>query len=121
VAGAGSEQLVGGNNTTVFLGGIGSDNLIAGVGTNYMQAGTGHDTFTFHFSSSGNATIYDFDPTLDHLAIAMQSTAPVTAASLASGVTVDQAGDAIIHLATSEVVLAGVAPSHVEAGWFVVT
>jgi Ca2+-binding RTX toxin-like protein len=121
VGGPGTEQLVGGPGTTDFLGGSGNNNLVAGAGTNYMQAGTGHDTFTFHYGPSGNSAIYGFDATLDHLVVLLgQSVAQVTAASLASGTTADASGDAVIHLATTQVTLEGVAPSQVNASWFTV-
>lgn len=119
VGGPGSEHLLGGSGTTDFLAGSGNNELVAGSGTNYMQAGAGHDHFDFVYGHSGNSTIYGFNPALDHVDIEAGG-AKVTAVSLVRSVTADAAGDAVIHLGDHQIVLEGVTPSHVSAGWFTV-
>jgi hypothetical protein len=120
VGGAGTEHLQGGAGTNVMLGTTGNAVQIAGSGANAMQGGAGHDHFWISYATAGNATIYDFDPALDHIRI-IGAPHGVNATNILHNATTAAAGDAVLHLGSHTITLDGITPTHASAGWFAVT
>lgn len=127
-AGSGDSILIGGSGTDILNGGAGDDFIFAGTGTqtlygaggtNYLQGhlngGTGVDSFIFKVADQAQDTVKGFISGTDKLEIsgAIQG---MTAATLLASVTIDGAGDTVLHLSTQhEVILVGVGPGHLAA------
>jgi len=102
--------LAGTTTATTLIGGTGSDRIEAGPGNDTLTGGSGADTFVFG-ALSGNATVTDFQPTVDQILIQGYTTAQVTRQALLLGTQ--------LTFGTHKVMLAGVwwlGPADIVAG-----
>lgn len=118
--GAGADSVVGGNGSDTMYGGAGNDTLSGGQGSDHIFAGAGDDRIEFGAGdgaidyyiateTSGNDTIFGFEPGTDKLLLGATG---LTSANIG----VDAMGNATIDLGNGQTLtLYGVGPDNIGA------
>jgi Ca2+-binding RTX toxin-like protein len=120
--GSGADCIMGGMGNDCIAGGSGNDTINAGNGNDSVSGGSGADIFVFT-SGDGTTTITDFNLGQDviHILQDINSTGVQTAQEiLASHVTENAAGDAVLTFGTKVIVLDSIDMNSLNNGVFVI-